>query len=179
MDIQLLVPGEHNRTNAALASAALKALHVPEDQIRDGLQTFPGVEGRLQYVRTINQVKVYNDNNATTPEATIAALNSFPERTIILIAGGSDKGLELDELVAEIQRTCKKVALLAGTGTELLRPKIVANVYETLKQALTDALTSAKPGDVVLFSPAFASFGMFKNEYDRNDQFLTLVKELQ
>jgi UDP-N-acetylmuramoylalanine--D-glutamate ligase len=178
LDLQLLIPGEHNRTNAALASAALKALHVPEDVIRLGLETFPGVEGRLQFVCEIREIKIYNDNNATTPEATIAALNSFPERTIILIAGGSDKGLDLDELVGEIQRTCKKVVLLAGTGTELLRPRIIATVHDKLNQAFTEAMKDAKPGDVILFSPAFASFGMFKNEYDRNDQFLALVKML-
>lgn len=178
LDMQLLIPGEHNRTNAALASAALKALKVPEDLIRQGLETFPGVEGRLQFVREFHKVKIYNDNNATTPEATIAALNSFPERTIILIAGGSDKGLDLDELVNEVQRTVKKVILLKGTGTEKLQPRFAVPVHETLKSAFEEAVAEAKPGDIILFSPAFASFGMFKNEYDRSDQFLSLVKAL-
>jgi len=179
LDLQLLVPGEHNRYNAALAAAALKALKIPEDVVRMGLETFPGVEGRLQFMRRVNKVSIYNDNNATTPEATVAALSSFPERTIILIAGGSDKGLELDELVEMIQRTCKKVVLLAGTGTAKLQPSVIANAHDTLKGALTEALEAAQPGDTVLFSPAFASFGMFKNEYDRNDQFVALVKELK
>lgn len=178
MDMQLLIPGEHNRINAGLASKALKALNIPEDVIRAGLETFPGVEGRLQYVRTIKEVKVFNDNNATTPEATIAALSSFPERTIILIAGGSDKGLDLEELVSEIQRTCKKVVLLSGNGTDRLKSQIVGDVFESLKDAFDSALTAAMPGDVVLFSPGFASFGMFKNEYDRNDQFIKLVSAL-
>jgi len=178
LDLQLSLPGEHNRYNAALAAAALKALHIPEDVIRIGLETFPGVEGRLQFLREVNKVRLYNDNNATTPEATVAALNSFPERSIILIAGGSDKGLELDELVSEIQRTCKKVVLLAGTGTAQLQPHVIANVHDSLKGALTEAMESAVAGDTVLFSPAFASFGIFKNEYDRNDQFVELVKAL-
>jgi UDP-N-acetylmuramoylalanine--D-glutamate ligase len=178
LDLQLLIPGEHNRMNAMLAAAALKALRIPEDDVRKGLETFPGVEGRLQLIRTFNKIKIYNDNNATTPEATVAALAAFPERTIILIAGGSDKGLELDELVAEIQRTCKKVVLLAGTGTAKLQSRVIANVHDQLKGALTEAIEAALPGDTVLFSPAFASFGMFKNEYDRNDQFVALVKAL-
>jgi UDP-N-acetylmuramoylalanine--D-glutamate ligase len=178
MDLQLLIPGEHNRANAALAARALMALKVGEDVIRNGLESFPGVEGRLQYVRDVKGVKIYNDNNATTPEATIAALNSFPERSIVLVCGGSDKGLDLDTLVAEIQRTCEKVVLLAGTGSTKLQTHIVGNVHDTLKGALEEALSTAQPGDVVLFSPGFASFGLFKNEYDRNDQFLALVKSL-
>jgi UDP-N-acetylmuramoylalanine--D-glutamate ligase len=178
LDMQLLVPGEHNRINASLASAALKALHVPEDVIRNGLETFPGVEGRLQLVKTHNKIRIYNDNNATTPEATMAALSAFPERSIILIAGGSDKGLELDEFVSEIQRTCKKVVLLAGTGTASLAPRIIANIHDSLAGAFKEAVDLAQPDDVILFSPGFASFGMFKNEYDRNDQFMALVKQL-
>jgi UDP-N-acetylmuramoylalanine--D-glutamate ligase len=179
VDLLLRIPGEHNRMNAALAAAALKALHVPEDQVRDGLETFPGVEGRLQFIRDYKGVKIYNDNNATTPEATVAALNSFPERTIILITGGSDKGLDLDDLIAEILRTCKKVVLLAGTGTAHLESKIVGKVCNSLAEAVQEALSEPKQGDILLFSPGFASFGMFKNEYERNDQFLALVKALQ
>lgn len=177
-DLQLLVPGEHNRTNAAFAASALRVLGLTEEEIRSGLESFQGVEGRLQFVREINKVKIYNDNNATTPEATIAALSSFPERTIVLIAGGSDKGLDLDELVQAIQRTCKRVILLKGTGTDRLHPHLEANVHEAIAEALKEAMSSATPGDVVLFSPAFASFGIFKNEYDRNDQFVALVKAL-
>jgi UDP-N-acetylmuramoylalanine--D-glutamate ligase len=178
LDMQLLVPGEHNRANAEIAAEALKALLIPEDVIRKGLESFPGVEGRMQFIREIRQVKIYNDNNATTPEATIAALNSFPERTIILIAGGADKGLEMEELVQEIQRTCKRVILLSGTGTTKLQPHLAAGIHDSLAPAVAEAMEAAKPGDVILFSPAFASFGMFKNEYDRNDQFLAIIKAL-
>jgi len=178
LDLQLLVPGEHNRSNAAFAASALRVLGLTEEEIRKGLETFQGVEGRLQFVREINKVKIYNDNNATTPEATIAALSSFPERTIVLIAGGSDKGLDLDELVQAIQRTCKHVVFLKGTGTDRLHPHIAGNVHETIGEALNDAMAAAVPGDVMLFSPAFASFGLFKNEYERNDLFLAAVKAL-
>jgi UDP-N-acetylmuramoylalanine--D-glutamate ligase len=178
-DWQLLIPGEHNRYNAALSAQALRALGLEDEAIRKGLETFPGVEGRLQFVRRINGVSIYNDNNATTPEATIAALNAFPERTIILIAGGSDKGLDLDELVSTIERTCRKVVFLSGTGTTKLDQKLAATVHENLKDALAEALKDVQNGDTVLFSPAFASFGMFRNEYERNDQFISLVKELK
>ena len=179
LNMPLLILGEHNRTNASLAAEALKVLEIPEDVIQKGLETFPGVEGRLQLVREVRKIKIYNDNNATTPEATVAALNSFPDRTVILIAGGADKGLDLDELVQAIQRTCKRVLLLTGTGTAKLQPSIAAGVHESLQSAVKEAMEAAKPGDAVLFSPAFASFGMFKNEYDRNDQFMAIVKTLE
>ena len=109
----------------------------------------------------------------------------FRKPNIILIVGGADKGLDMSELVAEINKICKVVILLAGTGTSRLLEarsyKLEASThgpYDSLDQTVHKALELAKPGDAVLFSPAFASFGMFKNEYDRNDQFLTLVDKL-
>ena len=141
-------------------------------------------------MREVGGVKIYNDNNATTPEAVVAALRAlsdvrFRKPNIILIVGGADKGLDMSELVAEINKICKVVILLAGTGTSRLLEarsyKLEASThgpYDSLDQTVHKALELAKPGDAVLFSPAFASFGMFKNEYDRNDQFLTLVDKL-
>jgi len=179
-DWQLNIPGGHNRHNASLASSALLALGLTADAIHAGLETFDGVEGRLQLVGEKDGVKIYNDNNATTPEATIAALRALHEgerNSLILIAGGSDKGLDLTELVSEIQKTCKAVMLLAGTGTDTLKEKLAnAQVFQALDTAVGAAFEAAAPGDTILFSPAFASFGMFKNEYERNDQFLKLVK---
>ncbi|MHB1086807.1 MAG: UDP-N-acetylmuramoyl-L-alanine--D-glutamate ligase [Minisyncoccota bacterium] len=182
-DWQLNIPGGHNRYNASLASSALLALGLTADAIRAGLETFDGVEGRLQLVGEKDGVKIYNDNNATTPEATIAALRALHEgerNSLILIAGGSDKGLDLTELVSEIQKTCKSVMLLAGTGTDALKGKLhAAEVFQNLNTAVDAAFAVATPGDTILFSPAFASFGMFKNEYERNDQFLKLVKSYE
>ncbi len=169
--------GEHNRYNAALAAAAARALGVDDEEVKEGLETFEAVEGRLQFVREVNGVKIYNDNNATTPEATLAALKSF-EAPVILIAGGADKNLDLSALVSEMQK-CKKVLLLAGTGTDRLANEISdASIHQSVQEALDAALAIAEAGDVILFSPAFASFGMFKNEYDRNDQFMAAVKNL-
>ena len=143
-------------------------------------------------MREIGGVKIYNDNNATTPEATIAALKALQESRIknhevgiILIAGGSDKGLTLKALADEINRSCKDVALLAGTGTSKLEPLLDSRFvirdssqHTSLGSAIAQALRLATSDDVVLFSPAFASFGMFKNEYDRNDQFLELLRKM-
>ena len=196
-DWMLKVPGEHNRHNAALAAAALLSLGLNSEQIRAGLESFEGVEGRLQLVAEKNLprvaggkaggVKIYNDNNATTPEATIAALKALQESggkrqeaRIILIVGGSDKGLGLTALAEEIRNSCKAVVLLSGTGTEKLASILDSRftIHDSLSLALQKALELAASGDIILFSPAFASFGMFKNEYERNDQFLSLVSHI-
>src|SRR3989344_108346 len=180
-DWQLQIPGEHNRENAALAAAALFALGLTADKIREGLTTFEGVEGRLQFVREVNGIQIYNDNNATTPEATIAAIEALDtgKKNIILIMGGSDKGLNMTELVAEIKKTCKSVLLLAGTGTDRIKDELGTDmIYHIIDDAVKAALEIAEKGDAILFSPAFASFGMFKNEYDRNDHFMLLARAL-
>lgn len=177
---RLHVMGHHNRYNASLAASALLALGLTAQQIQAGLESFEPVEGRLQFVAEKNSVKIYNDNNATTPEATIAALRALDDgkRNIVLIAGGSDKGLDLEVLADVIEQTCKKVVLLEGTGTKQLAARIPgAQLANSLEVAMHMALGACLPGDTLLFSPAFASFGMFKNEYDRNDQFLALIAQ--
>ena len=176
---QLKILGEHNRQNASFAAAALTALGISQEEIKFGLESFDSVEGRLQFVREIDGVKIYNDNNATTPEATIAALEAFPiKHNINLIMGGADKNLDMSKLISILDKHCKAVYLLEGTGTERIRKELLAPVFRSLKEALHAARAAAVPGDVILFSPAFASFGMFKNEYERNDQFLALVRAL-
>ncbi|MBI5003665.1 UDP-N-acetylmuramoyl-L-alanine--D-glutamate ligase [Candidatus Kaiserbacteria bacterium] len=180
-DWQIKMPGEHNRENAALAAGALRALGLNDMEIKESLESFEGVEGRLQFVGEKNGVKIYNDNNATTPEATIAALKSLHNgnKNIVLIMGGADKGLDMNVLLYEIAGSCKRVILLAGTGTSRIAPLMAdVSIYDDLSAAIHEALASASPGDTILFSPAFSSFGMFKNEYDRNDQFLTIVKNM-
>lgn len=178
-DWQLQIPGEHNRENAALAAAALRAASLSDDEIRHALESFAGVEGRLQLVTRHQGLSLYNDNNATTPEATIAALRALDHgaHNIVLIMGGADKGLPLDGLIQEAHARCKDVILLAGTGTERIREHFPhAPVCSSLEQAVHEMRMRATTGDIALFSPAFASFGMFANEYERNDQFLALVE---
>lgn len=181
-DANLAMPGSHNRLNAALAFEALKALGLSEEEIFSGLTSFPGVEGRLQYLGEINDVKIYNDNNATTPQAVVMGLKAVgnsDDKDVILIAGGANKGIDPQVLVDEIPKYCKKVVLLAGTGTDTIKDKIECEVVESIADAVTSGLAVGQPGDILLFSPGFASFGMFKNEYERNDEFLRVVKGLQ
>ncbi len=179
-DCLLATPGEHNRLNAALAYEALKAVGLTEEEIFEGLATFKGVEGRLQFMGTFEKgVKVYNDNNATTPQATIAglqALGNSDDKNIVLIAGGADKGIGTTELAEEIQRTCKEVILLPGTGSDILKKSITATEVSSLKEAVVLALKKGSEGDIVLFSPAFASFSQYNNEYERNDEFVIVLK---
>lgn len=187
-DCLLAMPGDHNRLNATLALAALKATGLTEEEVLEWLPTFPGVPGRLEFLREVNDVRIFNDNNATTPEATAAALRALGmDSNIVLIVGGTDKEADPALLGPVIEETCKHVVLYSGTGTEKLKKvfrdpvsrKVSSEEHETLRECVEAALRAASPGDIILFSPAFSSFGKeYKNEYDRNDQFVELVNRL-
>jgi UDP-N-acetylmuramoylalanine--D-glutamate ligase len=180
-DWELKIPGEHNRYNAAIALAAARVKNISDIVTRAALESFEGVPGRLHLVRTIDGVEIYNDTNSTTPDATIVALQALSStKRVLLIMGGADKDLEMSGLISEIHKSAKRVTLLSGTGTNRIAPLLPdAQVFDNLAMAFKDAQTHADPGDVILFSPAFASFGMFTNEYDRGDQFVSLVQGIQ
>jgi UDP-N-acetylmuramoylalanine--D-glutamate ligase len=173
------IPGAHNLLNAGLAKAVGKTCGIDEKTIDEALRNFESVEGRLQFVGAWKDRNIYNDNNATTQEATLAALNSFPPATIVLIFGGSDKGLPFDRLLAHITNNNIRCVLLKGTGSDrVLKKKPTFPVAASMSEAVKFAIDQSKPGDNIILSPAFASFGMFKNEYDRNDQFLSEIETL-
>lgn len=179
-DCLLAMPGEHNRLNAALAYQALKAVSLSDDMIFEGLASFSGVEGRLQYLKEVDGVKIYNDNNATTPQATIAGIKALQNgQNVVLIAGGAYKEIDPSVLVDAIGLYVKRTILIPGTGTDMLLEKVEdALVVENLAQAVEEARLAAESGDVILFSPAFASFGTYANEYERNDEFMDIVASL-
>lgn len=178
----LRVPGEHNRYNAALAYRALRAHGIGEEVCKTALEGFTGVDGRLQEIKTVRGVRIFNDTTATTPEATIAALAALDtegEKNVVLIMGGADKQLPMDALLAAVAKHAKHVCLLAGTGTDRIKDSLPnAVVYDSLAEAVAAGMEAAENGDVLVLSPAFASFGMFTNEYDRGDQFNALVAAL-
>jgi UDP-N-acetylmuramoylalanine--D-glutamate ligase len=177
-DWTLSVLGEHNRYNAALALTAARELNVSDGASRAALESFAGVPGRLEFIREMHGVKVYNDTTATTPEATLAALSALDPGHTVLILGGTDKNLRLNALVDKLSGV-KKVIFLSGTGTERIKNEIpTAPVFDSLKAAVDEAVEAAESGDTILFSPAFTSFGMFKNEFDRGDQFNAIVEKL-
>jgi len=181
---QLKILGNHNRDNAAIAYEVARILNVDENVIKKAVESFPGVPGRLEFVKEAHGVKIYNDNNSTTPEATIAGLKALGDR-IILIMGGSDKGLDMSRLIKEIPEHCKGIVLFKGNGTDKISGDIKKisgiKVFEEegLKACIKKAMSIAKLGDTLLYSPAFTSFGKyFSNEYDRGDQFMALAKKV-
>lgn len=184
---KFIVPGEHQRENLACAVSVARILNVPEKKIMGTVRGFKGVEGRLQFLRNYKGIKIYNDNNATTPEATIAGIRALAEEKkegkIILISGGADKNLCLDLYVNVLNTFCKALILIPGTGTDKLlknfKIKIPNEIGKNLKGIVKKAIKYAKKGDIILFSPAFASFGMFNNEYERNDLFIKIIKGLK
>jgi UDP-N-acetylmuramoylalanine--D-glutamate ligase len=196
---QIGLPGQHNLANVAAAAALAKSFGVSNAHIRSAIRNFAGVEHRLEFVREIDGVRYINDTAATAPEAAIAALRSF-DRPIVLIAGGADKNLPFEDLALEIGRRAKAIVLLQGTATlrlqrelkmknEELRDQLgetqfsILNsqfsiVYDDFTQAIEAARALAAPGDVVLLSPGCASFGMFRNEFHRGEEFRRIVGEL-
>lgn len=189
---KFIVPGEHQRENLGCAVLVAEQLNIPTSKIKKVVSGFKGLEGRLELLKVYKGIKIYNDNNATTPEATVAGIEALvPTRQglvgtrkhIILICGGADKNLLLDNLIKKVNQNCKFVSLISGSGTNkfLSSHKLKVESYQAkdLKDAIKKALEKAKMGDVVLFSPAFASFGMFNNEYERNDLFIKIIKNLK
>ena len=179
------VLGSHQRENLACAVEVAKQLNIPVSKIKKSVASFKGLEGRTQLLRVYREIKIYNDNNATTPQATIAGLEALKSnrKNIILICGGADKKLDLIDLVKNVNKYCKFVSLIPGTGTEVLinnyKLKINNEAGKDLKDVVLKAIKHAEKGDTILFSPAFASFGMFNNEYERNDEFIKIIKKLK
>lgn len=175
----LTLLGAHNRENAACAFLAAQRLGIHESVARKAIEEFPGIPGRLEYIREVNGTAFYNDTTAIIEEATLAALEALKHRPTILIMGGEDKRLSIDKLAEALPLQTKRVILLAGTGSLRIREKFPHfPLYATLKEAVEDAAAHAVPGDAILFSPAFSSRGMFESVFDRGEQFNALVRSL-
>ena len=183
-DWEVGVPGDHNRYNASLALEVAFLLEVEEEEAKEVLLNFHGLPGRLEYLGEKEGVKYYNDNNSTTPDATIAAVKAFPDYQgkIILIGGGTDKELDYREYAQVIPEYVREMVLFTGTATEKIKmvlPNRVSVVeVASMEEAVRETKSKVQPGDIVLFSPGAASFGIFKNEYDRGDQFVEAIKKL-
>ena len=183
----LKLPGAHNRENAAAAIAATRQFGVDDDAIRQGLASFTGLPHRLKFIREVDSIRLYDDNYSTTPSSTLAAVKAFsvPE---ILIAGGYDKGVDMSEFAAELSRVSNlsHIILIGQTGPQL-RDLLADHGYHTvtllegkpsMSEIVSTAIQQANDGDVVVMSPAYASFDMFKNVIDRGDQFVAAVEAL-
>lgn len=172
---RVVLLGRHNLENIACAFKVAKILGIKNEIIRKAVESFKPVAGRLQMVKKVRGIYIYNDTNSTTPDAVIVALNSFSQK-VILIMGGMDKGAKFGKLLKVLQTKTKYIFLTPGNGSD--RVKIKSIKVSNLRNAVWGAFRKAERGDVILFSPGFASFNMFKNEYDRGDQFLRIVKDL-
>ena len=177
--------GIHNLENIATALTAVIDL-IDLDKSIEVIKNFNGVEHRLEFVREINNVKWYNDSVSSSPTRTIAGLYSYDEN-IVLIAGGYDKHLDYTNIAKPILDKVTKLILMGDTKekiydavtTSVMNPNIEIYKCNTLQEAVDKAKEVAIPGEIVLFSPASASFDMFKNFADRGNQFKDLVNKLK
>jgi len=181
------LPGRHNLENIAAASMAAYIAGAGADQIDSTVSSFQGLEHRLEFVTDVNGVRYYNDSIATTPESAIAALRSF-KCGRVLVAGGSEKGVSFDAFCAEAAHSAKSIILIGKSADKLERlitahrgPSATPPIHRagSLREAVACAARESAPGDVVLLSPACASFDMFRNFAERGRQFKTLVRELK
>jgi len=181
----LHIRGRHNYENICACLGATYDL-IDMDKALEAIKKFNGVEHRLEFVREISGVKWYNDSVSSSPTRTIAGLNSYKER-IVLIAGGYDKNLDYTPIAEPILEHVSKLILFGATSDKIYNAVMNSKGNESIEiyqeKTLNDVVTRAKevaiPGEIVLFSPASASFDMFKNFADRGKQFKELVNKIK
>lgn len=179
------LPGQYNLWNMAAALAVTKALDANEDVALKVMQDFIGIEFRLQLIKDINGIKIYNDSAATMPNSTIEAIKSLPNS--ILICGGMNKNLDYKEMAKAIAESAKMIFFIDGDATDEIKNqfkiqnlkfKIIQGTYSDLEILLEDVKKVAKPGDIILFSPGATSFNFFQNEFDRARKFNQAVEKV-
>jgi UDP-N-acetylmuramoylalanine--D-glutamate ligase len=179
--------GDHNLQNICAAVTAVWQITQDIKSIKSAIETFSGLPHRIEFVKEINNIRFYNDSFATAQGATIAAINAIKENKV-LILGGYDRGMDLNEIIAEIRLHKNDISnfVLIGSTTNLLKKELSDNGFSNftvvkskeMKDIVKTAYSLAKPGEAVIFSPAFASFDMFKDFEDRGNQFKNQVMYL-
>jgi len=173
------LPGRHNLDNALAAAAVGRIAGLADETINRAIAAFKGVEHRLELVGEWGGVRWYNDSKATNPDAGLVALSAFPDTPVVLIAGGYGSGFELGAWVADVRRNVDAVVLM-GASADLLAGELAGHPKVVHANSLADAVELAaglaRPGGVVLLSPAYKSFDMFKDFEDRGNQFKALVR---
>ena len=181
---ELQVTGQHNQFNAQAAWAIARQFGVDRETAAEALWDFESLSHRLQLAAEGGGVKYYNDSKCTTPGGIIVALDAFEPRTVILIAGGSDKNVSFDEMGAAIAQSDKALVVI-GTTAEKIAASVekarcdsapVVHTATDLENAVATAAGLADQGDIVLLSPACASYDMFTNYQQRGDQFVQLAE---
>ena len=181
---ELLLPGEHNQANAQAAFAAARHFDIDRPTAAKALKAFAGLPHRLAFVGKFGGVRYYNDSKCTTPEGAMVAMQSFEPRRAVIIAGGYDKHVSFDAMGAVLAGRAKAVVALGATKSQIVaavekaRGETLPNVVqaESFAEAVWAAKAQADAGDVVLLSPACASYDMFTNYEHRGDTFVKLVE---
>lgn len=182
----LKIPGAHNRDNACAAIAAVWNFTQDNKAIEEGLGAFSGLPHRLKYVRTVKGVAYYDDSIATTIGSAVAAISAFPQPKVIILGGSSKGAIDFGELARNAAGGNVRSALLIGEQADAIEKSFIELGLKTetfdatfkMKDIVRRASEIAEPGDVVILSPACASFGLFKNYADRGDQFVAAVNAL-
>lgn len=178
----LKLPGTHNRENVAAAIIVGKILGLPPKSIRKTMESFNPLPYHLEQVRRIRKITFINDGVSTSPQATVAAIQCF-NRPVLLILGGNDKLLDFGGLGSLVDKKVKAVFFMEGTATPKIRKAIskkglIKGSFDNLKDTVRACYKYARPGDVILFSPAATSFNWFNNIYHRSLKFEKIVKSL-
>ena len=182
LPVEPLLPGEHNRENAAAATAAARAAGIPDAAIARALSTFEGVPHRLELVREVGGVRFVNDSKATNPEAAERALSAYPPG-VRLILGGSRKRSDYGGLAREAAARGVAKAYLIGEAADEIAEALAEEGVRfadsgTLERAVADAFADAEAGEVVLLSPACASYDQFRDFEERGERFREVVEAL-
>lgn len=181
---EVRIKGRHNLSNALAALALGEAVGIPMDAMISTLKQFKGLAHRCEWVAEIDGVQLINDSKGTNVGATRAAIEglSAESKNIVLIAGGVGKGADFSELTAPMKAHCKALVSF-GEDSEVIAQvapqDVTVSVVDSLETAVSEALTYASSGDVVLFSPACASFDMFRNFEHRGEAFCQIVADLE
>ncbi len=180
---EIKLPGRHNIENALAAICATMLVGVAPDAIRDVLRRFSGLEHRLELTRAVRGVVYINNSMCTNPRAGVRSIETFGKK-VVLIAGGRGKGVDADEYLDAIARWAKWVILLGENREELARGLLARGfnrfeVVATMKAAVDAAARQARAGDIVLFSPGFASFDMFRDFQERGRAFKNEVRKIR
>ena len=172
------LPGKHNLQNVMIAVSTAKVLGIANETIREVVEGFTGVEHRIEFVREKDGVRYYNDSKGTNTDATVTALKAF-DKGVILLIGGFEKGLPMDDVKAHLG-CVKKVIGYGACGPRLVADTVGADgiVVTTLDEAVAEAVKIAESGDTVLLSPTTSSFDQYTCFEERGDHFKKLVNEL-
>lgn len=181
---ELHIPGLHNVANALAAAVVAGEFGIKPQDIKQGLVHFKGLPHRMQFIGEIEGRKIYNNSMCTNPVAFYHSVHSFPE-PVVVIAGGTEKGLPLEPFFKGVKQRAKFLVLF-GENAEGLRDKVLSNLrfsscvtVDSLRAAILAALANSRPGERIVFAPGFASFGNFKNFEERGYAFIETYREIK